>query len=92
MDTLGTDAAGQEIAAAWITNETLRDVLNPRARLTGSVPCERNVRALLFAFCDWCARNDDIPEILSVAKTVSKWKDEIIAAVLTGIRNFVPRA
>ncbi len=64
-------------------------MLNPHARLTGSVPCERNVRALLFAFCDWCARNDDIPEILSVAKTVSKWKDEIIAAVLTGIRNFV---
>lgn len=73
MDTLGGDPAGQEITAAWIGKEKLRDVLNLRARITGSVPCERNVRDRLFAFYDWCAQNDDIPELLCLARTVSRW-------------------
>jgi transposase len=36
MDTLGRDRHGQEILAAWIAKEKLRDVLNLRARVTGS--------------------------------------------------------
>ena len=47
---LQADPAGQEIAAAWIGKEKLRHALNLRARVTGSVPCERNVRDRLFAF------------------------------------------
>ncbi len=89
MAALGSDPAGQEIAAAWIGKEKLRDVLNLRARVTGSAPCERDVRGLLFACCDWCAQNDDIPELLSLARTVSRWEDEIVAAVLTGVTNAV---
>ena len=89
MDTLGSDPAGQEIAAAWIGKEKLRHALNLRARVTGSAPGERDVRGRLFAFYDWCARNDDIPELLSLAKTVSRWENEIVAAVLTGITNSV---
>ena len=45
MDTLGGDPAGQEIAAAWIGKEKLRHALNLRARVTGSVPCERVPRS-----------------------------------------------
>jgi transposase len=67
----------------------LRRALNLRARITGSVPGERDVRGRLFAFYDWCARNDDIPELLSLAKTVSRWENEIVAAVLTGVTNSV---
>jgi transposase len=88
-DTLGSDPGGQEIAAAWIGKEKLRHVLNLRARVTGSVPCERDVRGRLFAFYDWCACNDDIPELLSLARTVSRWENQIVAAVLTGITNSV---
>jgi transposase len=84
MDTLDGDAAGQEVAAAWIAKEKLRDALNLRARITGSTPCERDVRGRLY---DWCARNDDIPEILSLAKTISRWEDQIVCAVLTGVTN-----
>jgi transposase len=84
---LQADPAGQEIAAAWIGKEKLRHALNLRARVTGSVPCERNVRDRLFAFYDWCAGNDDIPELVSLARTVSRWEDEIVCAVLTGITN-----
>jgi len=87
MAALGSDPAGQEIAAAWIGKEKLRDVLNLRARVTGSAPCERDVHGRLFACCDWCAQNDDIPELLSLARTVSRWEDEIVAAVLTGVTN-----
>jgi transposase len=87
IDTLQTDAAGQEIAAAWIGKEKLRHVLNLRARATGSMPCERNVRDRLFTFYDWCAQNDDIPELASLARTVSRWEDEIVCAVLAGVTN-----
>ena len=65
MDTLGGGAAGQQILAAWIAKEKLRDALNLRARITGSTPCERDVRGRLASFYDWCAQNDDIPELLS---------------------------
>jgi transposase len=85
--TLDADAAGQEIAIAWIAKEKLRDVLNLRARITGSVPCERQVRGRLFAFYDWCAQNDAIPELLSLARTISRWEDQIVCAVLTGVTN-----
>jgi hypothetical protein len=44
MDTLSADRHGQEIAAAWIGKEKFRDVLNLRACITGSTPCERQVR------------------------------------------------
>jgi transposase len=87
MDTLGTDLRGQEIAAAWIGEEKPRDVLNLRERVTGSVPCERNVRDRLASFCDWCAQNDDIPGLVTLARTISRWEDEIVAAVLTGVTN-----
>ncbi len=61
LDTLGGDRHGQQILAAWIGKEKLRDALNLRARITRSAPCERDVRGRLFAFYDWCAQNDDIP-------------------------------
>jgi transposase len=87
MDTLGRDAAGQELLAAWIAKEKLRDALNLRARVTGSAPCERDVRDRLFRFYDWCAANDDIPELLTLARTIARWEDEIVAAILTGVTN-----
>ena len=87
MNTLGRDLHGQQILAAWIGKEKLRDALNLRARVTGSTPCERDVRGRLFAFYDWCAQNDDIPELVTLARTISRWEDEIVGAILTGITN-----
>ncbi len=87
IDTLGADRHGQEILAAWIGKEKLRDALNLRARVTGSVPCERDVRDRLFRFYDWCAQNDDIPELLSLARTIARWENELVRAVLTGVTN-----
>jgi transposase len=87
IDTLSGDRRGQQILAAWIGKEKLRDVLSLRARVTGSTPCERDVRDRLFRFYDWCAANDDIPELVSLARTVSRWEDELARAVLTGVTN-----
>jgi transposase len=87
IGTLGSDRHGQQIAAAWIAKEKLRDVLNLRARITGSTPCERHVHGRLFTFYDWCAQHDDIGELVTLARTISRWEDEIVAAVLTGVTN-----
>ena len=87
IDTLDENRYGQEIAAAWIAKEKLRDALNLRARVTGSTPCERNVRGRLSAFSGWCAQNEDITELLTLAGTIARWEDEIVAAVLTGVTN-----
>lgn len=86
IDTLSADRHGQQIAAAWIGKEKLRDALNLRARVTRSAPGERDVRGRLAAFYDWSAQND-IAELLTLARTISRWEDEIVAAVLTGVTN-----
>src|SRR5260370_27636392 len=75
IETLDRNEAGQQIALAWIAKEKLRDVLNLRARISGSVPCERQVRDRLFAFYDWGAQPDDIPELVTPAPTVSRLED-----------------
>jgi transposase len=87
MNTLSADLHGQQILAAWIGKEKLRDALNLRAAVTGSTPGERDVRGRLARFYDWCAQNDDIGELVTLARTISRWEDEIVAAVLTGVTN-----
>jgi transposase len=87
IQTLDASAEGQQVALAWIAKEKLRDTLKLRARVTGSAPCERQVRDKLFTFYDWCARHEDIPELITLANTISRWENEIITAVITGITN-----
>lgn len=87
ISTLDSDPHGQQIAIAWIAKEKLRAALNLRARITRSQPCERQVRDRLFAFCDWCAAHEDIPELLTLAKTIARWEQQIVTAVLTGVTN-----
>jgi hypothetical protein len=62
-------------------------VLNLRACVTRSAQCQRDVRDRLFRFYDWCAANDDIPELLTLARTIARWEDELVRAVLTGVTN-----
>jgi transposase len=87
IETLDSDRDGQQVALAWIAREKLRDALNLRARITGSVPCERQVRDRLFAFYDWCSQNEQATELTTLAATISRWEDQIITAVITGVTN-----
>lgn len=87
IETLDSDGHGQQIAIAWIAKEKLRAALNLRARFSRSQPCERQVRDRLFAFYDWCAAHEDIPELLTLAMTISRWEEQIVTAALTGVTN-----
>jgi transposase len=81
IETLDATGPGQQLAIAWIAKEKLRDALRIRARVTGSTPCERQVRDRLFTYYDWCAQNADIPELQTLAGTISRWENEIVTAV-----------
>ena len=48
IETRDASAQGQQAAIAWIAKEKLLDSLSLRARVTGSTPCERQVRDKLF--------------------------------------------
>ena len=87
INTLDSDPDGQQVALAWIAKEKLRDALKLRARVAGSTPCERQVRDRLWAFYDWCAQHEDIPELAVLASTISRWEDQIVTAVITGVTN-----
>jgi transposase len=87
IEPLDPTGPGQHIALAWIGKEKLRRALNLRARVTGSAPCERQVRDRLFSFYDWCAQNEQVTELTTLARTISRWEDEIVTAVLTGVTN-----
>jgi transposase len=87
IETLDGDHEGQQVALAWIAKEKLRDALNLRARMTGSVPCERQVRDRLFAFYDWCSQNEQVTELTTLAATISRWEGQIVTAVITGVTN-----
>ena len=87
IETLDATAPGQQLAIAWIAKEKLRSALKLRARVTGSTPCERQVRDRLFSFYDWCVQNEDIPELRTLASTIARWENEIVTAVTTGVTN-----
>jgi transposase len=87
IDTLDASAEGQQVALTWIAKEKLRGALKLRARVTGSAPCERQVRDRLFTFYDWCAQHEDIPELQTLASTIARWENEIVTAVITGVTN-----
>jgi transposase len=84
---LDGDADGQQIAAVWIAKEHLRDLLALRATRTHVTPAPSAVRDKLASFYIWCADHQDIPEIATLAKTIGKWQQPVIDAVLTGYSN-----
>ena len=79
---LDADADGQQIAAVWIAKEHLRDLLALRAARTHVTPAPSAVRDKLASFYIWCADNDSVPEIKTLAKTIDKWQQPVIDAVL----------
>jgi transposase len=84
---LDADADGQQIAAVWIAKEHLRDLLALRFTRTHVTPAPSAVRDKLASFYIWCADNDTVPEIKTLAKTISKWQQPVIDAVLAGYSN-----
>jgi transposase len=87
LTALERDAHGQQIAIAWIAKEKLRDLIRLRATVTGHPPTPADIRAALADFYTWCADYHHIPELPALARTIDRWRDEIINAVLLGVSN-----
>jgi transposase len=87
IGTLGDDREGRQILLAWIAKEKLRDLIRLREPISGRVPSAEQLRHALYEFFAWCATYDHIPELLTLARTIDRWRDEIVAAVLLGVSN-----
>jgi len=72
----------EDIAAAWIAKELLRELLSCADR--GGLRYE--IHAALDRFYRFCA-SCKVPEVISFARTIEAWQTPIIAAVQTGLTN-----
>jgi transposase len=84
---LAAGQTGERILAAYIAKEKLRDVLALSPTRTGITPADSQIRHRLTNFFDWCADFPNIPEITTLAQTVSNWRHELATAVRTGVSN-----
>jgi transposase len=87
LTTLESDSHGQQIALAWIAKEKLRDLVRLRESISGTTPTTEHLRHALYELLTWCADHDHIPELVKLARTIDRWRDEIINAVLLGVSN-----
>ena len=87
LTTLEADQHGQQILLAWIAKEKLRDLIRLREPISGTTPTPEQIRHALYEFFVWCATNDHIPELVTHAKTIDRWRDPIITAILLGVSN-----
>jgi transposase len=70
---------GEQVLAAWIAKEELRAVF--------TATCAGQVRDRLHRFFSWCAAHDHIPELVTLAETISRWREPIAAAILLKVSN-----
>lgn len=87
VDTLDSDADGQQIATVWIAKEQLRRLIALRSTKTGVSPAPSAVRDRLSGFYLWCGDHDHVPELKTLAETIEKWQQPVIDAILTGYSN-----
>jgi len=73
---------GEDIAAAWIAKESLRELLSCADR--GGLRYE--ITAALDRFYRFCAACK-VPEVIKFARTIEAWQGPIIAALQTGLTN-----
>src|SRR6266568_7136957 len=80
--------AGRQIGAAWRAKELLRDLARLSPNHTGLAATRDQVSKALQAFFDFAATTGaSVPEIQTLAETISTWRAEIARAVLTGHSN-----
>lgn len=70
-----------------LLKEKLRDLIRLRPNITGTTPTPDQIRHHLFEFFTWCADYAHIPELATLARTINRWREPIITAILTGVSN-----
>jgi transposase len=84
----GLGDGGRQISAAWRAKELLRDLVKLSPNRTGNAPTRPQIAAALEAFFVFCATvGGSIPEIQTLAETISLWRAEICRGVATGHSN-----
>ena len=84
----GLDDGGRQISAAWRAKELLRDLVKLSPSQTGIAPTRPQIAAALEAFFVFCATvGGSVPEIGTLAQTISLWRAEICRGVATGHSN-----
>jgi transposase len=80
--------AGRQIGAAWRAKELLRDLVRLSPTRTGLATTRDKVAKALEAFFTFAATTGaTVPEIQTLAETISTWRAELARAVLTGHSN-----
>jgi transposase len=80
--------AGREIGAAWRAKELVRDLVKLSPGRHGQAPTRAQVATALEAFFTFAATTGaTVPEVVTLAETVSTWRAEIARGVLTGHTN-----
>jgi transposase len=79
---------GRQISAAWRAKELLRDLVKLSPNQAGIAPARPQISASLEAFFTFCATTGaSVPEIATLAETISVWRQEIARGVATGHSN-----
>jgi transposase len=79
---------GRQIGAAWRAKELLRGVIGLSPNQTGRATTGHQLRTAFDAFFTFCATiGATVPEIQTLAQTISTWRAEIARGVLTGHSN-----
>jgi transposase len=77
--------AGRQTGAAWRAKELLREVAKLSPNRAGKAAARDKAAKALEAFFEFCgAVGQAVPEIQTLAETVSTWRAETARAVLTG--------
>jgi len=87
IEVLDATDAGRQILCCWIVKEELRRLLALRITKTHTSPAPSAVRDRLATFYLACADAAVVPEVASLARTIDKWQEPVINAVLTGYSN-----
>jgi transposase len=81
-------SASRELSAAWRAKELLRDLVKLSPNHTGITPCHGQVSTALERFVTIAATiATTVPEIQTLAQTISTWRNEIARGMLTGHSN-----
>ncbi|MGI8306395.1 transposase [Saccharopolyspora hattusasensis] len=79
---------GRQIGAAWRAKELLRAVIGLSPNQTGVATTGHRLRRAFHAFFTFCGTiGASVPEIVTLAQTISTWRTEIARGVLTGHSN-----
>ncbi|OHV43426.1 hypothetical protein CC117_32675 [Parafrankia colletiae] len=92
LEDLDGDTA-HALRTAWNAKNLLLELLALSPARTGLATTRTDIDRHLTRFLDYCATfGKDVPEVVTLAETISDWRNEIATALLLGISNAAAEA